>query len=162
MPKKKPILLEGLKEIRYPKVRLPKVKPIGKIILGEIREERRVPIPSSTRKAVYERANKRCESCGMSLKMTDKGVQFHHTRKPTAKSRPSTIQFLCATCHRKYGHEFYTVTKTDLLGTIKKTKIKRKKVRKHKSPYWKEKTKSRKRKTITKTRKVAKTRKKTR
>lgn len=163
MPKRKPILLEGLNEIKPLKIKFPKVKPIGKIILGEIREEKRVPIPSDTKKAVYERAKKRCESCGMPLKMTDKGAQFHHARKPTAKSRPSTIQFLCATCHRKYGHEFYTVTKTDVLGTTKKPKIKRKKVRKHKSPYWKEKPKSRKRKSITtKTRKGTKTRKKTR
>jgi len=109
----------------------------------EIQEEKRVPIPSDTKKSVYERANGRCESCGRPLKMTGKGAQFHHTKKPSVKSRPSTIQFLCATCHTSYGHEFYTVTKTDPLGTqFKETRIKRKKVGKHKSPYWKEKPKT--------------------
>lgn len=169
MPKKKPILLEGLKEVKPPKIELPRIKPIGKLILGEIQEEKRVRIPSGTKKAVYERANRSCESCGMHLKMTDKGAQFHHTKKPTVKSRPSTIQFLCATCHRKYGHEFYTVTKSDLLGTTKETRIKRKKVRRHKSPYWEKKPKSIKTKTgrkktkrTTRKRKVTKTRKKTR
>jgi len=128
-------------------LKLPKIKPLHKIILGEIGEEKRVPIPSDTKKAVYERAKKGCESCGMPLKMTDKGAQFHHTRKPTVKSRASTIQFLCATCHRKYGHEYYTVTKQDVLGPIKETRIKRKRVHRHKSPYWKMRHKSTTKKT---------------
>ena len=144
MPKKKPILLEGLEEIKLPKAKLPKIKPVGKYILGVDREERRVSIPSATKKAVYNRVKGRCESCGMPMKMTDKGAQFHHTRKPTVKSKPSTIQFLCATCHRRYGHEKYTVTKQNPygIGTVKETKIKRKKVHKHKSPYWKKKRKT--------------------
>jgi len=136
-------------------------RDLGKLLQQEIREEKRVPIPSKTKRAVYERAGRRCESCGYPLKMTDKGAQFHHLRKPTAKSRPSTIQFLCATCHRKHGHKFYTVTKQDLLGTIRERRIKRKKVRKHQSPYWKEKPKSAKKKPKTKrTQKITKTRKK--
>jgi len=122
----------------------------------EIQEEKRVPIPSDTKKSVYERANGRCESCGRPLKMTGKGAQFHHTKKPTVKSRPSTIQFLCAFCHTSYGHEFYTVTKTDPLGTIKETRIKRKKVGKHKSPYWKEKPKTARLGIKKKTKKVVK------
>lgn len=84
------------------------------------------------------------------MKITDKGAQFHHTRKPTVKPKPSAVQFLCASCHRKYGHENYTVTKQDPygFGTVKEPKIKRKKVRKHPSlPYWKEKPKTAKKKT---------------
>ena len=142
--RKKSILFEGLNKT--------KLKYIDKLIWGEVRGEKRVRLPSETKNKVYERAKGGCESCGMPLKMTGKGVQFHHTRKPTVKSRASTIQFLCATCHRKYGHEFYTVTKQDpFYGTTKETKIRRKKVRKHpSSPYWKKKPKTNKKKPITK------------
>jgi len=116
------------------------LKPLAEVILGIDREERRVSILSATKKRVYERAKGRCESCGMPLKMTDRGAQFHHTRKPTVKSRSSTIQFLCATCHRRHGHKKRTVTKYDMLGRPNKvTKIVRLKVRKHKSPYWEQK-----------------------
>jgi len=157
MSKKKPILFEGLNKI--------KIKSVDKLIWGEVQGEKRVRLPSETKNKVYERANGGCESCGMPMKMTDKGVQFHHTRKPTVKSRASTIQFLCATCHRKYGHEFYTVTKRDHFhGTTKETKIRRKKVRKHpSSPYWKEKPKTTKKKPAKrKTKKATRTRKKAR
>lgn len=98
-------------------------------------EERRVQIPMATKRKVYENANGRCESCGMPLKMKD--GEFHHTRKPTVKSRPSTIQFLCGTCHKKYGHERYTITKRIFGMPIEKEpRIKRKRVHRHKSPYW--------------------------
>lgn len=127
-----------------------------KLILGEIRKEKRVPIPSATKKAVYERANKRCECCGMPLKMSQ--GEFHHLRKPIVKSRPSTIQFLCATHHRmpKLAHEWKTRTVHTITGTVKKPYVKRKRVRKHtSSPWWKEKPKKA-------TKKKTKTRKKTR
>ena len=122
---------------------LPKIKSLEKLILGEISEEKRVSIPSTTKKAVYERANRRCESCGLPLKMTDKRAQFHHRREPTVKSRPSTIQFLCANCHRNYGHEYHTVTKQG----IKERRIKRKRVGRHESPYWEIKPKTTTKKT---------------
>jgi len=157
VPRKKSILFEGLNKT--------KIKAIDKLFWGEVQGEKRVPLPSETKNKVYERANGRCESCGMPMKKTDKGVQFHHTRKPTVKSRASTIQFLCATCHRKYGHEFYTVTKRDHFhGTIKKTKIRRKRARKHpSSPYWKKKPKTNKKKPTTrKTKKKTKPKRTTR
>ncbi len=154
MPRKKKTFL-GIEEIKLPKRKPIKIPSIGSLLRGEIGEEKRVSIPASTKNAVYERAKRRCESCGRPMKMTDKGVQFHHIRKPTVKSRPTTIQFLCATCHRKYGHDFRTITKKDPYGieTIKEMKVNRKKVRKHKSPYWKEKPKTRKTKKVTRTRK---------
>jgi hypothetical protein len=160
MPRKKPILFEGFGKINVPTVKLPKMPSVGKYILGFDQEEKRVRIPSDTRNAVYKRAKGRCESCGMPMKLSDRGAQFHHTRKPTVKSKPSTIQFLCATCHRRYGHEKYTVTKPKPygLGTVKESKIKRKKVGKHTSPYRKTKTKTAKKKT-TKTKKRKTTRK---
>lgn len=121
---------------------LPKIKSLKKPFWGEMSEEKRVPLPSKTKQAVYERANRRCESCGKPLAMTGKGAQFHHTRKPNVKSTPSTIQFLCATCHTQYGHEYHTVTKQTILGTIKERRIRRKRVHRHKSPYWEVKPKS--------------------
>ena len=104
-----------------------------------LERERRVPLSMETRKKVYERAKGRCESCGIPLKM--KEGEFHHLREPTAKSRPSTIQFLCPTCHKRYGHDYKTITRSTIFGTEKITKIIRKRVRKHKSPYWNEKSK---------------------
>jgi len=134
--RKTPTLWKQFEKVRFPK--------LDKLIFGEIREEKRVLIPSDTKKTVYDRANKRCESCGIPLRIKDRGAQFHHTKKPTVKSKPATIQFLCATCHTKYGHEFYTVTKRDPLGRpIKEPRIRRKKVHKHPSyPHWKEKPKT--------------------
>ncbi len=141
-----------------------KIRSIDKLVWGEVRGEKRVRLPSETKNKVYERANGGCESCGMPMKMTDKGVQFHHTRKPTVKSRASIIQFLCATCHRKYGHEFYTVIKQDpFYGTTKETKIRRKKVRKHSSsPYWKKPKTNKKKPTTRKTKKKTKPKRTTR
>ena len=133
---------------------IPKIRPLWKVILGEeLRKEKRVPLPLKTKREVYERAGGRCESCGRPLKMNE--GEFHHLRKPSVKSTASTIQFLCPTCHRKYGHEWRTRTVHTILGTEKRRYIKRKKVRKHRSPYWekRKKTVSRKRKQTRKRRK---------
>lgn len=126
-------------------------RDLRKLLQQEISEEKRVSIPSATKKAVYERANGRCESCGKPMEITNKATQFHHLGKPTKKSKPSTIQFLCANCHREHGHEYRTVTKQDLLSTIKERKIKRNRVRRHKSQYWETKPKSTVKKTKRKT-----------
>lgn len=125
-------------------------KDMQKLVWGEIRKERRAPIPSDIKKAVYERANRRCECCGMPLKMSQ--GEFHHLRKPTVKPRPSNLQFLCPT-HHNLGHkrEIRTVRST-MLETRREPYIVRKRVRKHpSSPYWREKTKrtARRKKRIT-------------
>ncbi|WGM90375.1 MAG: hypothetical protein NUK63_04430 [Candidatus Bathyarchaeum tardum] len=97
-------------------------------------EEKRVAIPASTKKEVYSRAKGKCESCGTKMKMTGDGGDFHHTRKPSVKSRPSSIQFLCAVCHRRYGHAKRTKIVKNAFGTVieKKVTITRRKVGKHK------------------------------
>ena len=115
-------------------------KDLRKLLSREISQEKRVPLPSTTKKAVYERANGRCESCGRPLKINQ--GEFHHLRKPTVKSRPSTIQFLCPTDHKLYGHKWKTRTARTMLESRKVPYIVRKKVRKHpSSPYWKVKSK---------------------
>ncbi|MEM2960594.1 MAG: hypothetical protein QXU67_03205 [Candidatus Bathyarchaeia archaeon] len=99
---------------------------LKKLVGTELREEKRVPIPIETKKMVYERAKGRCERCGRLLKMSDSGANFHHLRKPTTRPSPKYVQFLCAFCHKQYGHEFIS------------GRIRRKKVRKDSSsPYWK-------------------------
>jgi len=137
-------------------------KDVQKLIWGEVRGEKRLSLPSETKKKIYERAMKRCQSCGRPLKMNQ--GEFHHLRKPTVKSRPSTIQFLCPTCHKTYGHEWKTRTVRTILETRKVPNIVRKNVRKHpSSPYWREKPKTTKKKAATrKTKKTTKIRKKTR
>jgi len=110
--------------------------PLYKFILGEIREEKRVRIPSATKKAVYERVNKRCQCCGKPLRINQ--GEFHHLRKPTVRSHPKFLQFLCPTCHKNYGHERKTKKVREMFETRKLVVIKRKRVRKHPSePYWK-------------------------
>jgi len=121
---------------------------LKKLIGSEIREESRVPIPAKTKRIVYERAKGRCERCGRPLKMSDTGAHFHHLRKPTTRPRPQNVQFLCAFCHKQYGHEFKsrTVGYDPITGKPrKKVIIIRKKVRKDpSSPYWKDLKKSKK------------------
>ena len=152
MSKKKPILLKGLDKIKIPSV--------DKLILGEIREEKRVPIPPDIKKAVYERAKRRCECCGMPLKINQ--GEFHHLRKPTAKARPKDLQFLCPTHHSpKLAHEWKTRTvHHPIWGTKKKTYVKGKRVRKRPSSrYWKEKPKTKKKPTRRKIKKRSSSRK---
>ncbi len=133
MPRKKPILMHGIEKIKIPR--------LDKLIFGEIQKEKRVRLPMKIKREVYEKANKRCQSCGKPLKMRQ--GEFHHLRKPTVKSRPSTIQFLCPTCHKAYGHEWKTRTVRTAFETGKVPYIIRKKVREHpSSPYWKQKRSS--------------------
>ena len=115
--------------------RTPFEKAMHEMLFGEIKKER-VPLPIKTRREVYEKAHKRCQCCGRPLKI-NQGV-FHHLRKPTVKSRPSTVQFLCSTDHKLYGHKWKTKTVHTMFETQKVPYIVRKRVRKHpSSPYWK-------------------------
>jgi len=66
-------------------------------------DESRAAIPAHVKREVYNRFNKRCESCGMKLLMNQ--GQFHHLRSPTVKPTAKTIQFLCRNCHGMYGHK---------------------------------------------------------
>lgn len=109
------------------------IKNISKVVIGD-QNEARLPISQATKRAVYARAKKRCECCGMPLKMNQ--GQFHHHRTPKIKPTPKTVQFLCATDHQNYGHEKKTRTIRVGFVTRKETYIVRKKVRKRKSPYW--------------------------
>jgi len=143
MSKKKPILLQGLEKVKIPR--------LDKLILGEIQEEKRIRVPSGTKKAVYERAKKHCECCGMPLKMNQ--GEFHHLKKPTVKAKPKDLQFLCPT-HHKLGHERKIKTVRTTFETRRIPSIVRKRVRKHpSSPYWKEKSKATKKKTRTRKKK---------
>jgi len=54
---------------------------------------------------------------------------FHHHRSPTISPTSKTVQFLCPTCHRKYGHTRKVIKHTTLMGTEKEVRIIRHKVR---------------------------------
>jgi len=139
-------------------VKPPRIKNPRSLVLGDDRDEKRVRLLAETKKKVYERAKKRCQCCGRPLKINQ--GQFHHLHKPNLRSRPSTIQFLCPTCHNNYGHEWKTRTVSTLLGGTKKvTYMKRKRVRKHPaSPYWKIRRKRTTKKKATQRRRKKKTR----
>ena len=150
MPNETHFALEGLEELKLPNVH--------KLILGETQKEKRMHIRSGTKKAVYERAEKRCECCGMPLEMNQ--GQFHHLKEPSVKAKPKDLQFLCPTHH--YVPDLAHVRKTRSvrtpLGMKKKSYIKRKRV--HKDPsstYWEEKPKTTKRKTTTRRKLTKKT-----
>jgi len=96
-------------------------------------EPSRKPIPLRVKRIVYERAKGRCEKCRTPLKI-DQG-DFHHKGKATS-TRPSSIVFLCPTCHRKYGHKWKTVKRETLLGIEKeRTLVKQRVVRKKPKKY---------------------------
>lgn len=91
--------------------------------------ESRKPILASVKTEVYKRAKGCCESCGD--KLTKSQGDFHHWRSPKISPSAKTVQFLCPTCHRKYGHTIQTVTHSGIFGKRKESIIVRLKVRKH-------------------------------
>ena len=121
-------------------------------------EESRKPIKPTVKQEVYKRAKECCECCGIPLAKVH--GDFHHWRSPTISPTAKTVQFLCPTCHRKYGHTRKVVTHYSFLGDEKEIVIIRHKVRRRKKKATKKKPtakrKIRKRKTTKK-----KTKKKT-
>lgn len=102
-------------------------------------EESRKPIKESVKKEVYKRAKGCCECCGIQLEKIH--GDFHHWRSPTISPTAKTVQFLCPTCHRKYGHTRKTVTRDK--GRIfeeKEVEIIRHKVKRRKKPEIQKKT----------------------
>ena len=87
-------------------------------------EPKRKAIRVTVKKEVYKRAKRGCESCGIKLQMSH--GDFHHWRTPSISPTAETVQFLCPTCHRKYGHERKTVRHSGLFNDETETVIKRK------------------------------------
>ncbi|MCU0851457.1 MAG: hypothetical protein MUC80_09360, partial [Candidatus Thermoplasmatota archaeon] len=71
------------------------------------------PISPSVKVGVYERADGRCESCGEHL--TRVQGEFHHFAKPRVTPSVETVQFLCPSCHKSYGHAIKVVVHRGLL-----------------------------------------------
>lgn len=91
--------------------------------------ESRKSISASVKTEVYKRAKGCCESCGDKLKKSE--GDFHHWYSPKIYPSAKTVQFLCPTCHRKYGHTTGVVVHRGILRKWKETTIIRLKVRKH-------------------------------
>ncbi len=121
-------------------------------------DEKRVPIKASVKKKVYARAKSKCEACGRPLEM--KHGDFHHTRDPKVNAMAKTVQFLCPTCHRIYGHKRVTRTESNWWDTRKVSKIVRQKAPKLKTTTTKAKSTSKKSKSKKKT-STSKSKKKT-
>ena len=109
---------------------------------GIFDEPRRKPIKVSVKREVYKRAKGRCESCGIKLAKSE--GDFHHTRAPSISPTAKSVQFLCPTCHRKYGHKRKTVTHRGFFEDEKETIIKRKKAPTRKRTTTKKKSAKRK------------------
>jgi len=110
-------------------------------------EESRKPIKASVKTEVYKRAKGYCECCGIQLARIH--GDFHHWRSPTISPTAKTVQFLCPTCHRKYGHTRKVVTHYYITGDEKEIvtirhKVKRKKKATKKKPIARRKTRKRK------------------
>ena len=126
---------------------------------GLYEEPKRKPVRATVKREVYKRAKGTCEHCG--IKLTPSEGDFHHTRAPSISPTAKTVQFLCPTCHRRYGHSRKTVTHYGFFENEKETTIKRKRVPTRKKTTTKR--KPAKRKTTTKkktTKKKTTTRKK--
>ena len=87
------------------------------------------PISPSVKAEVYDRADGRCESCGEHL--TRVQGEFHHFAKPRVTPSVETVQFLCPSCHKAYGHAIKVVVHRGLLRKWKETTIVRVLVKKH-------------------------------
>jgi hypothetical protein len=75
---------------------------------GFFDETGRKPIKIRVKREVYKRAKGKCEHCKIKLSISE--GDFHHTRTPSISPTAKTVQFLCPTCHRRYGHKRKTVT----------------------------------------------------
>ena len=93
-------------------------------------EESRKSIKSNVKIEVYKRAKGCCECCAMPLEKAH--GDFHHWRSPTISPTAKTVQFLCPTCHRKYGHTRKVITHHSILGDEKEIVTKRHKVKRRK------------------------------
>ena len=113
----------GIKSIKIPTI----TKKQRESIFGGT--ESRKPILASVKTEVYKRAKGCCESCGD--KLTKSQGDFHHWRSPKISPTAKTVQFLCPTCHRKYGHKIQVVVHNGILRKWKETTIVRLKVKKH-------------------------------
>ena len=116
-------------------------------------EPKRKAIRVTVKREVYKRAKRECERCGTKLQMSE--GDFHHFRKPSISPTAETVQFLCPTCHRKYGHERKTVRHSGLFNDEIETVIKRKRAPTRKKTTKKKAT--RKKRTIKKKSKKRKT-----
>jgi len=128
------------------------VQPLDKLILGGT-QRKRVPIPASVKKEVWERAKGRCEypGCNVALKWGNKGrgkvkAIFHHLRAPSVRPTAKTVLLLCPN-HHSIAHEYKTVKKRDLIfGEQKVRKVIRKdvagKLKKRKTSQRKKKARS--------------------
>ncbi len=91
--------------------------------------ESKKPISPYVKAEVYDRANGRCESCGERLTKTQ--GDFHHFAKPRIVPSAETVQFLCPSCHKTYGHAIKVVVHRGLLRKWKETTVVRLHVKKH-------------------------------
>ncbi|MCX6661299.1 MAG: hypothetical protein NTY91_01975 [Euryarchaeota archaeon] len=91
--------------------------------------ESRKPILANVKTEVYKRAKGCCESCGENLKKSE--GDFHHWRSPKISPTAQTVQFLCPTCHREYGHTIQVVVHRGILRKWKESTIVQLKVKKH-------------------------------
>ena len=93
---------------------------------GIYEEPERKPVRATVKREVYKRAKGKCEHCG--IKLAPSEGDFHHIRAPSISPTARTVQFLCPTCHRRYGHSRKTVTHYGFFEDEKETTIKRKRV----------------------------------
>ena len=96
-------------------------------------EPKRVPIPPSVKREVYDRCGGRCENPECRTKdhvMQPKEGDFHHIRTPSKKPTAKTVRFYCPNCHRK-AHERKTKTVRGFFVDEKVSVLKRKDLGRH-------------------------------
>jgi len=62
------------------------------------RGKKRVPIKTSLRREIYNRAGNACQTCG-----THDALDIHHIDGNPANNKKNNLIVLCASCHRKVG-----------------------------------------------------------
>jgi hypothetical protein len=107
--------------------RMERMSPTKGAVNNEM--EGKKPISPSVRAEVYDRADGRCESCRERLSKTQ--GEFHHFAQPRITPSAETVQFLCSSCHKTYGHAIKVVVHRGLLRKWKETTVVRLQVKKH-------------------------------
>ena len=79
--------------------------------------KKRVPIKTSLRREIYNRAENACQTCG-----THDALDIHHIDENPANNNKNNLIVLCASCHRKVGSKTKIQLQNMAIKPYKKSK----------------------------------------
>lgn len=79
--------------------------------------KKRIPIKTSLRREIYNRAENACQTCG-----THDALDIHHIDENPANNNKNNLIVLCASCHRKVGSKTKIQLQNMAIKPYKKSK----------------------------------------